>query len=67
MATQSHNADPQNTADTGNYSMTAQTPPQSATRTGFYDNNRTPMDWDDATWILTSSFIIFTMQSGECY
>ena len=21
--------------------------------------------WDDATWILTSSFIIFTMQSGE--
>ncbi len=20
--------------------------------------------WDDATWILTSSFIIFTMQSG---
>ena len=22
------------------------------------------MTWDDATWILTSSFIIFTMQSG---
>ena len=22
--------------------------------------------WDDATWILTSSFIIFTMQSGAC-
>lgn len=21
--------------------------------------------WDDATWILTSSFIIFTMQSGK--
>jgi hypothetical protein len=21
--------------------------------------------WDDATWILTSSFIIFTMQSGQ--
>ena len=21
---------------------------------------------DDATWILTSAFIIFTMQSGEC-
>ena len=21
--------------------------------------------WDDATWILTSAFIIFTMQSGE--
>ena len=24
------------------------------------------MSWDDATWILTSSFIIFTMQSGAC-
>ena len=23
------------------------------------------MTWDDATWILTSSFIIFTMQSGS--
>ena len=23
--------------------------------------------WDDATWILTSSFIIFTMQSGNIY
>ncbi|KAK6179626.1 hypothetical protein SNE40_011941 [Patella caerulea] len=23
-----------------------------------------PITWDDATWILTSSFIIFTMQSG---
>ena len=22
------------------------------------------LSWDDATWILTSSFIIFTMQSG---
>ena len=22
--------------------------------------------WDDATWILTSAFIIFTMQSGTC-
>ncbi len=21
--------------------------------------------WDDATWILTASFIIFTMQSGN--
>lgn len=21
--------------------------------------------WDDATWILTSSFMIFTMQSGK--
>lgn len=21
--------------------------------------------WDDATWILTSSFVIFTMQSGK--
>ena len=24
------------------------------------------ISWDDATWILTSSFIIFTMQTGEC-
>ncbi len=24
-----------------------------------------PITWDDATWILTSAFIIFTMQSGE--
>lgn len=24
-----------------------------------------PATWDDATWILTSSFIIFTMQSGK--
>ena len=24
----------------------------------------TSLSWDDATWILTSSFIIFTMQSG---
>ena len=29
-------------------------------------SNRTgDITWDDATWILTSSFIIFTMQSGE--
>lgn len=27
---------------------------------------RDAASWDDATWILTSSFIIFTMQSGEC-
>ena len=25
-----------------------------------------PVSSDDATWILTSAFIIFTMQSGEC-
>ena len=24
------------------------------------------LSWDDATWILTSSFIIFTMQTGGC-
>ena len=24
-----------------------------------------PITWDDATWILTSAFIIFTMQSGR--
>lgn len=23
------------------------------------------LSWDDATWILASAFIIFTMQSGE--
>jgi hypothetical protein len=23
--------------------------------------------WDDATWILTSSFVIFTMQSGKSF
>ena len=23
------------------------------------------ISWDDATWILTSAFIIFTMQSGK--
>lgn len=22
--------------------------------------------WDDATWVLTSAFVIFTMQSGMC-
>ncbi|KAK7481362.1 hypothetical protein BaRGS_00027442 [Batillaria attramentaria] len=26
--------------------------------------NKGPITWDDATWILTSAFIIFTMQSG---
>ena len=25
------------------------------------------ISWDDATWILTSAFIIFTMQSGNIY
>ena len=25
------------------------------------------MSWDDATWVLTSSFIIFTMQSGKLF
>lgn len=23
------------------------------------------LSWDDATWILTSSFIVFTMQTGQ--
>ena len=35
---------------------------------GLYDDtedDRVGMEWDDATWILTSSFIIFTMQSGQ--
>ena len=37
--------------------------------TSFYDlTSKSPdeeITWDDATWILTSAFIIFTMQSGE--
>ncbi|GFO02593.1 ammonium transporter, partial [Plakobranchus ocellatus] len=28
------------------------------------DLTSSPITWDDATWILTSAFIIFTMQSG---
>ena len=38
-------------------------------RPTIYDvTTKSPDDeitWDDATWILTSAFIIFTMQSGE--
>ena len=30
-----------------------------------HDADKTVITWDDATWILTSAFIIFTMQSGE--
>ena len=36
--------------------------------TSFYVTSKSPDDeitWDDATWILTSAFIIFTMQSGK--
>lgn len=29
------------------------------------DVNIKNVSWDDATWIMTSSFIIFTMQSGS--
>ena len=29
------------------------------------DLTSSPITWDDATWILTSAFIIFTMQSGK--
>lgn len=29
-----------------------------------FHKNVANITWDDATWILTSSFIIFTMQSG---
>ena len=28
------------------------------------EEHHPPTKWDDATWILTSAFIIFTMQSG---
>ena len=37
-------------------------------RNGTYNEADTPsgpISWDDATWILACSFIIFTMQSGE--
>ena len=52
-------------ADTANYTTTVGTTLSTKSTTGLYDDSRTARDWDDATWILTSSFIIFTMQSGE--
>ena len=43
-----------------------------ATASSDLDKSTTPIvpdrfriSWDDATWVLTSAFIIFTMQSGE--
>ena len=43
-----------------------------ATASSDPDKSTTPVvpdrfriSWDDATWVLTSAFIIFTMQSGE--
>ena len=45
-------------ATSRNWDMMNLTTPSSITSYG-------PITWDDATWILTSSFIIFTMQSGE--
>lgn len=48
--------------------MTVPTEATTVTTTASKSNNNS---WDDATWILTSSFIIFTMQSGNqmkcCY
>ena len=38
---------------------------QSLERTSLEASTEPELTWDDATWILTSSFIIFTMQSGE--
>ncbi|XP_060076769.1 putative ammonium transporter 3 [Ylistrum balloti] len=35
-----------------------------ATNTTSQSSDQVNITWDDATWILTSSFIIFTMQSG---
>ncbi|KAL1441817.1 hypothetical protein MTO96_008324 [Rhipicephalus appendiculatus] len=32
---------------------------------GYVGHSYQDISWDDATWIMTSSFIIFTMQSGE--
>ena len=37
----------------------------SATNTTINEEEDPEISWDDATWILTSAFIIFTMQSGE--
>lgn len=42
--------------------------PRSATSFYVMTSTMSPDDtitWDDATWILTSAFIIFTMQSGQ--
>ncbi|XP_077562777.1 putative ammonium transporter 2 [Haemaphysalis longicornis] len=35
-----------------------------ATGDGYVGHSHQDISWDDATWIMTSSFIIFTMQSG---
>ena len=40
---------------------------EGANVTATMNRNIREMTWDDATWILTSSFIIFTMQSGGLY
>ena len=40
---------------------------EGANVTATVKRNVREMTWDDATWILTSSFIIFTMQSGGLY
>ncbi|CAH1252748.1 RHBG [Branchiostoma lanceolatum] len=54
----------QTTADNGNYSTApASTVPGNGTAGGTQAAGD-GLSWDDATWILTSSFIIFTMQSG---
>ena len=43
-----------------NGTLVLSAPTTKATPTGSGNNS-----WDDATWILTSAFVIFTMQSGK--
>ncbi len=56
-------------AATETYNSTAETNATTVRSTSFYAlTTKSPDDaitWDDATWILTSAFIIFTMQSGN--
>lgn len=35
------------------------------TTTVYHSRHKMDSPWDDATWILACSFIIFTMQSGK--
>lgn len=38
---------------------------QTEMRTTIKDKLLLPITWDDATWILSCSFMIFTMQTGK--
>ena len=64
MSTLSASTDLLGAATVENYTTTAEVT-QANAGAGVYDDTRSASSWDDATWILTSSFIIFTMQSGE--